>query len=193
MRLPRRLVRALRLMDHTVAVVVFTVPEKRLREMDVATGPCVPTGGRQRALAGATRQDGGELPEHTRALYTALTGRPADGALTLLAEKEDGRLFAASPDFRDAMADAHERLEALRAADLAQGDAEATTWWSEWEALGKAWLAAADWPRGVTGTSHRLGRLQWAHAARDRGQRLYVWHGPEVPMYDAVVADAAGD
>ena len=193
MQLPRRLVRALRLMDHTVAVVVFTVPEKRLREMDVATGPCVPTGGRKRALAGASRQDGGEFPEQTRALYTALTGLPADDALALLAEKGRGRLFAASPDFVTAMADAHERLGALRDADLARGDAEVTTWWAEWQALGQAWLLAAEWPRGVTATTHRLDRLHWAQAARERGQRLYVWHGPEVSMYEAVAADAAGD
>ena len=172
-------------MDHTVAVVVFTVPEKRLREMEVATGPCVATGGRKRALAGLSRQDGGELPEHTRALHTALTGRPADRALTLLAQEEQGRLFAASPDFLDAMADAHERLEALREADPARDD-EA---WAQLQALGQAWLAAAAWPRGVTSTSHRLDRLYWAHAARQRGQQLYVWHGPTVQVYDAVASD----
>ena len=99
MRRPRRLVRALRLMDHTIAVVVFTVPEKRLREMDVATGPCVARGGRKRALAGASRQDGGEFPKHASALYTALTGRSADNVLTLLAEKEQGRLSTALRSF----------------------------------------------------------------------------------------------
>ena len=186
MQLPRRLVRTLRLMDHTVTVVVFTVPEKRLREMDVATGPCVPTGGRKRPLAGPARQDGGEFPEHTSALFTALTGRPADEALRLIAHDGPGRLFTASPDFRDAMADAHERLLALYEADAAQGDAEASTWWAQREELGQTWLDAADWPRGVTSTSHRLDRLHWAHAAKERGQHLYVWHGPEVPMYLAV-------
>ena len=180
-------------MDHSVAVVMFTVPEKRLRAMDVATGPCVATGGRRRALAGASRQDGGEYPEHTNGLYTALTGRPADGALTLLAQEGQGRLFAASPELRDAMADAHERLQAVREADLARGDADLTTWWAEWQALGQAWLAAADWPRGVTSTTHRLERLHWAQAARERGQPLYLWHGPKVPMYAAIAADAASD
>ena len=189
MRVPRRLVRALRLMDHTIAVVVFTVPEKRLREMDVATGPCVATGGRKRALAGASRQDGGEFPKHASALFTALTGRSADNVLTLLAEQEQGRLFVADPNFLDAMAEAHERLQALQKADLARGDAELTTWWAEREALDQAWLAAADWPRSVTSTSHRLDRLHWAHAARERGQHLYIWHGPGVLRFDAVRTD----
>lgn len=41
-------------------------------------------------------------------------------------------------DFLDAMADAHERLEALREARLTRGDAEAETWWAECEALREA-------------------------------------------------------
>ncbi len=125
-------------MDHTVSVVVFTVPEKRLREMDVATGPCVPTAGRKRPLVGASRQDGGEYPEQTSALYTALTGRPADEALSLLAREKQGRLYAATPAFHDAMADASERLDALRAADLGRGDEKQSSWWTEWQALGEA-------------------------------------------------------
>lgn len=67
MSLSGRVARLLGRMDHSVAVVVFTVPEKRLREMDVETGPCVPTGGRKRPLAGVLRQDGGECPEQTAA------------------------------------------------------------------------------------------------------------------------------
>jgi hypothetical protein len=58
-------------LDVAVAVVVSTTPERELRRMDVATGPCVPTGGRRRPLAGPTRQDHGETPRHTAALLKA--------------------------------------------------------------------------------------------------------------------------
>ncbi len=87
-------------LDFSVAVVVFTTPERELRRMDVATGPCVPTGGRRRPLAGPTRQDHGETPRHTAAL---LTGQPAAGR------------------FIDAMADASEELSRLAAEDEARG------------------------------------------------------------------------
>ena len=186
-RLRQRLVRALGLMDHSVTVVVFTVPESRLRELDVALGPCVPESGRKRPLVGSLRQDGGEYPEQTAALYTVLTGRPSDEALRLLAQEGDGRLFAANPAFVAAMSAAHEHLEALKAQARVSGDNPTSSWHREWEALGQRWLREGGWPRTVTATTHRLGRLYWAHMAQQKGQQLYVWHGPEVPMYDVEV------
>lgn len=169
-----------------MAVVVFTVPQKRLREMDVATGPCVPTGGRKRPLAGVLRQDGGEDPEQTAALYTALTGRPGDGALVLLRQEARGRLFQCSDDFVNAMADANEELIRLSEEDDRRGDEELTSFVERQQAIDRAWLEVGDWPSSVVGTSNRLGRMGWARTARDKGQPLYVWHGPRVQEYTVV-------
>ncbi len=84
------------------------------------------------------------------------------------------------------MAEANERLVALGEQDDADGDPEMTRFTRQLDAFDKAWLAAARWPRGATGTNHRLGRIRWAKAAHDREQPLYCWFGPAVPMYDAV-------
>lgn len=186
MSLAGRVARALGRMDRSVAVVVFTVPEKRLREMDLATGPCVPTDGRKRPLAGVLRQDGGEYPEQTAALYTALTGRSADGALILLRQEGQGRLFQFSQDFVDAMADANLELIRLSEEDDRRGDKELTSFAQRQEAIDRAWLSLGGWPSSVVGTSNRLGRMAWAVTARDKGQPLYVWHGPRVPEYVVV-------
>ncbi len=181
-----RLRRALGLMDHSIAAVVFTVPEKRLREMDIATGPCLPIPTRKKPLVGVSRQDGGEEPHHTAALYTALTGEPAEGVLTVQETCGRGALHRFERPFVDAMAAAKERLVALGVQDDADGDHEMTRFTQQLNAFDKAWLAAARWPRGVTGTNHRLDRLHWAKAARDREQPLYCWFGPAVPMYYTV-------
>lgn len=167
-------------------MVVFTVPERRLREMDTATGPCVATGGRARALAGPTRQDEGELPRHTAALHTALTGRPADEALTVVHRAGPGVLHRCTDAFVDAMADANEHLVRLSEEDDADGDADLTRFTRRYEEIGQAWLAATGWPRDVVSVSGRLARLGWARVARERGHPLYAWHGPSRPAYVVV-------
>lgn len=185
-----RLRRAVGLMDHSVAVVVFTVPEKRLSGMRVATGPCVPAPGRKRPLVGLGRQDGGEQPEQTAALYTALTGHAPEGVLRLVAREGRGRLFLCSPEFVTAMAEAKDLLDELAARDEQRGNAEPSAFVAQYSAWDRAWRATGAWPRSVSGTSHRLGRLHWAQVARDRGQPLHVWHGPRVEEYEVVAADA---
>lgn len=170
-------------MDFSVTVVVFTVPEKRLREMDVALGPCVPTGGRKRPLVGVTRQEGGEYPHHSAALYTVLTGQPAEGALQLLEEKGRGRLYKHSTSFVDAMADASLTVDRLFAEDDARGDRHWSSVAAQHEEWSREWMRIGRWPRDAKTTTHRLWRMQWAVKARERGQSLYLWHGPEREMY----------
>jgi hypothetical protein len=177
--------RSLGYMDFSVTVVVFTVPTKRLREMDVALGPCVPTGGRKRPLVGVTRQEGGEYPHHTAALYTVLTGEPADDALRLLEEKGRGRLFQCSAPFVEAMADASLTVSRLAAEHEARGDGDWPSVVEQHEAWSREWMRICRWPRGVETTTHRLWRMQWAARARERGHPLYLWHGPAVDMYTA--------
>ncbi len=116
--------RTLGYMDDSVTVVVFTVPEQRLREMQVADGPCVALRGRRRPLVGPIRQDGGEYPHHTAALYTVLTGQPADGALQLSERQGRGALYVCSQAFVDAMADAALLLGRLADEDEARGRLE---------------------------------------------------------------------
>ncbi|WP_136517373.1 hypothetical protein [Cellulomonas telluris] len=176
------------MLDPSITVVVFTVPEKRLREMDTATGPCVPTGNRRRALAGPTRQDDGELPRHTAALYTALTGRPADDALVVVDRAGPGVLHRCSDAFVDAMAAANEEMIRLADDDDADGDRDLTRFVRRFHEVGRAWLCATQWPRDVVDVSGRLGRLGWARLARERGHPLYAWHGPSRPAYGVVFA-----
>ncbi len=184
MTLAGRLARWRGQLDHSVAVVVFTVPEKRLREMDVATGPCVPTGGRKKPLAGVLRQDGGEYPHQTAALYTALTGEPSHGALELLQQQRRGSLYVCSGAFVDAMADAHAESLTLIAEDEANGNTkEYPAFIARQNEIADEWLGVGDWPPSVVGTGNRLGRMAWAATAGQRGQRLYVWHGPRVQEY----------
>ncbi len=165
--------------------MVFTVPEKRLREMDVALGPCVPTGGRTRPLVGVMRQEGGEYPHHSAALHTVLTGQPAEGALQLLEEKGPGRLYRHSEPFVDAMADAALAVSRLAAEDDARGDKHWPSVMAQHEAWSREWMRIGRWPRDVQTTTHRLSRIQWAVKARERGHPLYLWHGPQLEMYTA--------
>lgn len=133
-----RLYRALGLMDHSVAVVVFTVPEKRLGAIAVATGPCVPAPGRKRPLVGLGRQDGGEQPEQTAALYTALTGRSSEDVLRLVARERRGRLFVCSPEFVTAMAEAKDLLDQLAVQDEQGADPGASAFVAQYSAWGRA-------------------------------------------------------
>jgi hypothetical protein len=175
-------------LDYGIAVVVFTKPERDLRLMDVDTGPCVPTGGRKRALVGPTRQDLGETPRHTAALLTALTGEAAEGALEVVARRGKGVLHVCTERFVNAMADARAELSRLAEQDKAQG-ADNDLWESRMVQYDSAWRMATDWPRLVTATSHRLDRLWEAQKARVREQPLYCWHGPTAPMYRVVSRD----
>lgn len=43
------------------ACVFFTVPERRLGEMDVETGPCVPVAGRRRSLVSSIAKTAGSF------------------------------------------------------------------------------------------------------------------------------------
>lgn len=158
--------------------------------MDTATGPCVPTGNRQRALAGALRQEYGELPRHTAALYTVLTGLPPEGAMAIVDRQGDGTLHRCTDAFVDAMADEQELLHGLLDEDLADGDEDRTRLAARVDELERAWLAATGWPRDLVSLSGRLARMEWARLARERGHPLYAWHGPSRRMYVAVPSRA---
>jgi hypothetical protein len=77
--------------------VIFTVPEKRLLAMDVATGPCVPAGGRKHLVVSVHHQEGPERPEQMAALYWLLTGGAPAGGSLIVAERRStvGRRHAA--------------------------------------------------------------------------------------------------
>lgn len=165
---------------------MFTVPPKRLREMDVALGPCVPTGGRKRSLVGPLRQDRGETPRMTAALLTALTGSPAGCALTAIDSGGKGLLHECSEPFVQAMASANRLLSQLATEDKVRGDSELTSFVAKLEEYDLAWQAAVHWPREVVSTRNRLGRMGWARIALERNQPLYCWHGPAVAEFVVV-------
>lgn len=173
-------------LDWSIAVVVFTVPPKRLREMDVALGPCVPIANRRRPLVGPLGQQYGETPKMTAALLTALTGAPSDNALTLIENRGKGRLSACSEPFVRAMAAANAHLIELADEDDARGDRDLPTFVRKQSEHELAWRNAVRWPRGTPNIPDRLVRMASARVALERDQPLYCWHGPARPMVTVI-------
>lgn len=167
-----------------VVCVVFTVPEKRLSEMDVATGPCVVLEGRKRAIRSALMQDGEETPEHMRALFTVLGGDDdlRESAMQLVAETGKGALYRCSGQFVELMRVWNQEAIRLARHDDANGDKQLTLFVSHREALDAAWLSATIWPSELVGTGNKLHRLSEAGLASSKSQPLYCWYGPRVPM-----------
>jgi hypothetical protein len=173
-----------------ITSVFFAVPERDLREMDVATGPCVPITGRSKSLCSPLLQDGGELPHHTAALFTVLTGRDADGSLELVQQSGLGRLYVCSKQFLTAMAEANAQLLALGHQDDDAGDKDLPRFGARHDELDRAWLNATDWPPHFVGTGNRLTRLGLAAEAVRKGLPLWAWYGPAVRQF--VVATGTG-
>ena len=177
-------------LNFDVAVVVFTVHPRRLVEMEVATGPCVAVGGRDTALCSPLTQDRGETKRQTAALYTALTGRPADGVLIEVGRSGDSVLYRCADGFVVVMAAANELFVRLADQDEAGGDGEYSRSSAQWTEYDRAWLAAGDWPSSVVSTRNRLTRLGRAMNARETSQPLYCWFGPSVTEF---VVRSSGD
>lgn len=164
--------------------VVFTVAEKRLVAMDVATGPCVPVGGRKHALTSVHSQEGPERPEQMAAFYTVLTGEDATDALELIEERRPGRLYRCSGRFKAALVEADAELHRL-------ADEDSDGFERRREELDRAWLATGVWYPGLASTQNRLFRSGTARTAAEKGQELYCWYGPSVPEYVVVSGTAA--
>lgn len=171
-----------RKLNRRITVVVFTVPARRLVEMDVALGPCVVIPGRKKPLVSPLLQDRGETPALTAALYTALGGDPSDARLIEVARAGRGALSRFEDSFVDAMAE--HSIESLRLADLddARGERDLPSFIAHQDALDRAWMNVGRWPHEVSSTTNRLLRTANARVAREKGQSLYCWHGPAVPM-----------
>ncbi|HMO10920.1 MAG TPA: hypothetical protein PKB06_05330 [Actinotalea sp.] len=170
------------------AAVVFTVPEKRLRELDVAVGPCVPTENRKRALVGITRQDRGETPRRTAVLFEILTSRPKSEALVLRARAGRGALYELSERFVAVLADINAELGRLADLDEANGngatlplfDAHLRDEAEAWSSRTYRWVLPGP-ARDVI-----IARSGWARVSLERGQRLYAWYGRYSPVYRVV-------
>jgi len=171
--------------------VIFTVAEKRLSAMDVATGPCVPTGGRKHALVSVQQQEGPERPDQMAALYSAITGEPADEALELVEEQDGSRLFGCSDAFVDAMADTNKLLVRLGDADRERGDRSFSSFMTKMAELDAAWMSVANWHSAMVSTHNRLMRMGKARIAREKEQPLYCWYGPQLPEYTVVHGNGA--
>ena len=167
-----------------IALVVFTASDKGLSKMDVALGPCVAADGQRKSIVSGLAQDNGETPEQAGALLTALTGEPSNKALRLVAASGSGQLFACTERFLDAMADASELLLATTTDD---------DFVAEQNRLSEAWMASAAWPSHYVSLRNRLHRLGKARAARTKGQTLYFWFGPAVPMRTVVAGSGSYD
>lgn len=163
--------------------VVFSVPEKRLSAMDVATGPCVPVGGRKHALVSVHQQEGPEQPDQMAALYSVLTGRSPSEALRLVDEKDGSRLYLCSDGFVDAMADTNQPLVRLGDADKERGDRSFSSFAAKMAELDAAWMGTGNWHSAMVSTRNRLTRMGKARIAREKGQPLYCWYGPQLQEY----------
>jgi hypothetical protein len=163
--------------------IIFSVPEKRLSAMDVATGPCVPTGGRKHALVSVHQQEGPERPEQMAALYSVLSGRSGSEALRLVDEKDGSRLYQCSDAFVDAMADTNHLLVRLGDADKERGDGLLSSFAAKMAELDAAWMSAGSWHSAMVSTRSRLLRMGKARIAREKGQPLYCWYGPQLREY----------
>lgn len=135
------------------------------------------------SLVSPLTQDGGETPSLTAALYTALTGRSASDALQLVDSIGKGRLSRCSDGFAEAMAACNEQSLRLAGEDDARGDGDLTSFVQHQDAVSAAWTRAGRWPREVVGLQNRLVRLGRAREATEKGQKVFVWHGPPVPQF----------
>lgn len=162
--------------------VVFTVPDKRLAAMDVATGPCVPLVNRKTSVVSVHQQEGFERPDQTAALFDVLGG-PAENPLVLIEHRGRGWLYRCSDAFMHAMADANELLVRLAEEDKARGDRELTAFQAKSADLDAAWMQKANWHPQMRSARNRLLRIGKAKVARDKAQSLYIWYGPRVPEY----------
>jgi hypothetical protein len=166
-----------------IAAVVFVADDADLRRFAVVTGPCVPLPGQSESLCSALAQDGGETPELSASLFTALTGQGSRDALIVVERAGPSTLSMCSDRFVEAMAEASRRSLRLADEDEARGDDELTSFAADQDELSTAWMKAGAWPREVVSTRNRLVRLGWARIAQERGLPLYIWHGPSVPQF----------
>jgi hypothetical protein len=163
--------------------VVFSCDESDLSRFSIEAGPCVPLVEGGRSLVTPLTQDGGETPSLTAALYSALTGRPPSEALHLVDRMGRGRLSRCSDGFVEAMAACCEESLRLADEDEARGDADLCSFTRHQEAVSRTWMREGRWPREAVGLKNRLVRLGTAREAAEKGQPLFVWHGPPVTQF----------
>lgn len=169
-----------------ITAVVFAGDDEDLSRFSIEKGPCVPLIEGGRSLVSPLTQDGGETPELTATLYTALTGRPKEEALILVGKSGSGRLSQCSRGFVGAMAAYIDESLRLADEDEARGRDDLPSFGQHQYALSAAWLRAGRWPRSVAGLQNRLVRLGRAREALAKGQKVWVWHGPPVPQFVVV-------
>ena len=155
-------------------VVVFTRPEKDLRQLDIALGPCVRRPGRKRPFVGVTNQEPGD-PSEFEVLAGILLSRKSAGAWGTVLESGDRRLATFSDELVEAMAALNR--ENLRRQGERPKDYD---WIFEPErAVVARWMSEASGSGNVTGLDASfLATYAWARISQERGQRLYCWSGP---------------
>ena len=158
--------------------VVFTAPADVVAGLEVAVGPCVhrrgPRGGHLQPIASPLDQRPDRV-DHLQALFGVLSPGETGEVWNERIDEPPGTLLTLRRVFAAA-------LRAYSADWPAYGGTGGPT---HSDAIERAWLAAVDWPPGqATGglTMRLLGYAIEAQTAGERGQELYCWTGPEVPM-----------
>lgn len=128
-------------------------------------------------------------PERIEGLFRILVSDPdaTPWEATMTAGK--GRLSTLSGPFVDALVDLNkvgrERDAAVRAKGRRLTDQQAEWVLQPELEVASKWIERGDWPPEATTlgvASHFVAWGGWARTARDRGQRLFCWFGPGVPL-----------
>ena len=156
-------------------VVVFTCPDRDLRRLDVARGPCIARPGTKRLFVGVTRQEPG-VPEMFDELAAVLV--PGCPTWQAMVEHPPGRLFTFGDELVCAMADLNR--EVVRRVGERPAD---YPWIFEPERdVFARWMPRVVWDTHANEVPQEATRLGsacgWARTSQERHQHLYCWAGP---------------
>ena len=161
--------------------VFFTLPDREIRRLDVALGPCVPPPGRSRPLVGPFRQTLGTA-EEMEALFRVLAPHATGAAWATTRREGRGRLCVFSDAFVEPLAAFSGEFQGT------DNQIPHEDRWARLQEMATPWVAVRGRPRN--GQREHLDIAEaawWARLAQDRGQALYAWFGPGVPLTYSIV------
>jgi hypothetical protein len=168
--------------------VIFSRPERDVARLNIEFGPCVPPPGRVRPLVGPFSQED-VTQQQIESLFDVLVSDPAAQPWDRITEAGAGKLAVFSAAFVDALVAVNrlvlDRDDQVRVKGRPLTEEQATWVLEPHNPVSDAWLQRSTWPTDTTayGLGATLG--YWgaeARGSREKGQRLYSWFGPGVPL-----------